>query len=221
LPFISSLLANKKQAPVLEDAEDDVENQMFDTSDGEDVEMDEEDDRDEVVPIPDDAETKEDPTEPLLKWELNALPIQPAREFMGMSGPRHALCPEKSSPIDYFLLYIPMYMFSKIAEYTNKKAGMAKQNNNEGRRWYPTSGAEMKAWFASIIWWCTVKNLSMISYLETDIDLQRPRRWFNSTVRWTQIRRFIKLSDPTKDPDNKADRLYRVREVFDTLIKMF
>ena len=91
----------------------------------------------------------------------------------------------------YFLLFVPMWMFTKIALYTNLKAQMAMEDKKtEGmRHWHPTSSAEIKAWFASVIWWCIIKSFTFEQFFTMDMDAERVRRWFSSSLGcWQQIK---------------------------------
>jgi hypothetical protein len=107
-------------------------------------------------------------------------------------------------------------LWSKIAVYTNKRAAQSDQDSK--RAWYPTSGAEMKAWFATVIWWCLVRNITFEDFFKMEVDPTRLKRWFSTLKRWKQIKRFMKWSDCNLDPHNKHDRLYRIREIFDVFI---
>ena len=94
--------------------------------------------------------------------------IQPSpRPFLGKSGPQHDLAVESATPLDYFRLFIPLHLFAAIAEFTNKKARMSTESSESGRPWYPTSGAEIKAWFSSVMVWAL---LSFVQLLRFEID---------------------------------------------------
>ena len=37
-------------------------------------------------------------------------------------------------------------------------------------RWYKTCGAELKAWVASVIWWCLGKSQSFEQFYQNNVD---------------------------------------------------
>ena len=43
------------------------------------------------------------------------------------------------------------------------------------------------------------------------------KSWF-SELRWLQLKRFFKVSDPLKDPLNKENKLYKIKEILDDFI---
>jgi hypothetical protein len=154
-----------------------------------------------------------------INWQFSLPPLQVNKPFTGAAGPKHGLSPEKALPIDYFNLFIPMFFWIRIAQYTNAKADMTKEEK-EGkmRHWTATSGAEIKAFIASVIWWCICKSFSFEQFFKHDVDSTRVKKWFPSWTRWCQIKRFLKVSDPSKDEENKHDRMFKVRELFDYFI---
>jgi Transposase IS4 len=168
------------------------------------------------------ASDSEPETSDASDWKFGVPPVFGDREFKGSTQHRHNISPENGLPFQYFSRFIPIWMWSKIGTYTNLKANLFYESNKEkggGRRWYPTAGAEIKAWFASIIWWCIIRSFTFESFFNSDMDPLRVRRWFSNFTRWEQIKRFLKLSDPTKDPSNTFDRLFKVKEIFMTFIE--
>ena len=92
---------------------------------------------------------------------------------------------------------------------------MAKEDQDgKIRDWADTCGSEVKAWVASVIWWCLCKTLTFHQFYLNNIDPTLCKKWFPSWRRWTGIKRFLKLSDPFKDPLNKHNRLFKVEELF-------
>jgi Transposase IS4 len=167
----------------------------------------------------DSAEMDVDTDVDFIKWSFGKDPVIPERTFTGVSGPRHGLDPDRANPFDYFCLFIPIFFYTRFANYTNKKAEL-ESNKKDGHvhDWQPTSAAEIRAWFASVMWYCIIKGLSIEHFLKGKIDPNRARIWFPSFRRWADIKRYLKISDPLKDPQNVADRMYRVRELFDYFI---
>jgi hypothetical protein len=213
----------KQRAEVLDDFNED---EMFVNSDVEIDFEDEEEGADELQFEELDVEvlnTVDDtPADQSYDWQFGKPPVRKERQFLGSFGNRHLINPESGTPFEYFCLFIPIWMWTKIAGYTNKKAEMFyedKKLSSSGRIWYPTSGAEIRAWFASILWWCIIRSFTFEQFFRSNMDAFRPNRWFNNFTRWQQIKRFLKLSDPTKDKDNIKDRLFRVRELFQTFIE--
>jgi hypothetical protein len=154
-----------------------------------------------------------------LQWQYQTPPVQPANPFRGASGPTHGLSAEVATPIDYFNLFISTYFWTRFAQYTNAKARSTEvEQDGHVRAWYNTCGAEMKAWVASVIYFCVCKTLTFEQFYNCTVDPSRCKKWFPSWRRWTSIKRFFKVSDPEKDPHNKQDREYKVRELFDHFI---
>jgi hypothetical protein len=153
------------------------------------------------------------------QWEFQVPPMAVDAAFKGASGPKHGLPPESALPIDYFLLFIPMYLWVKFAAYTNEKANMTQTDTHgKTRSWKPISAAELKAFVASIIWWCICRSLSFEQFFKNTIDQNRLKNWFPSWVRWCQVKRFFKVSNPKLDDRNKHDRIYKVRELYDIFV---
>jgi hypothetical protein len=87
-----------------------------------------------------------------MRWQHEKEPVQSEKPFQGCSGPKHGLSPETATPFDYFCLFIPIYFWARFAQYTNTKAEMTKdEQDGQIRTWYNTCGAEIKAWFASVV----------------------------------------------------------------------
>ena len=86
------------------------------------------------------------------------------------------------------------------------------------RNWYATCGAEIKAWFAAVLVWCMCKTLSFEQFYQQSIDPGLVKKWFPSWKRFAAIKRFLKLSDPEKDNENRHNRMYKVAELFDFFI---
>ena len=98
--------------------EDDIGNMCWDA-----VEKEEEDDDEDNEDLESDNIDEE-----FIKWQRDTPPVQAATNFTGIPGPQHRLSPEISVPFNYFLLYIPIYFWSRIAQYTNCKAWMTKED---------------------------------------------------------------------------------------------
>lgn len=157
-----------------------------------------------------------------LNWQYNQEPVQPEQAFTGVPGPQHTLDPENAVPFDYFSLYIPIYFWSKIATYTNAKAEIEAQKlEGRTRAWSPTCGAEIKAWFAAVMWWCLMRSCTFEQFYSNIINPILVSKWFPSFKRWQQIKRYLKVSDPHKDQEqaNKANKMYKVQELYDIFIQ--
>jgi hypothetical protein len=154
-------------------------------------------------------------------WEFGAMPARPNLNFMGQTGPTHAMGDfAASTPFQFFCLFIPVFYWERWAQYTNCKAELftSTQSNKKSRYWKATTAAELKAWVASVIWWCLGVSQSMNCFWDDDYERSRMKRWF-SKWRWAQIKRFFKVSDPIKDPENKGNKIYKVKEVWDDFIQ--
>jgi hypothetical protein len=192
-------IAGKKQP--LSDID---ENNLFVNSDVElasDVENADESDSEREAAADLDEATR---NEPQHNWSFGVPPVRPRQDFIGASGPRCHIIPEKGLPYDYFCLFIPVWIWTRIATYTNEKANMSQETDApaHARPWHPTSAAEIKAWFASIIWWCVFKTFTFEQLFKSDMKSTKINQWFPNFRRWTQIKRFLKLSDPRKDKHN-------------------
>jgi hypothetical protein len=150
-----------------------------------------------------------------INWHFNTPPHQPPRHFLGQSGPRHHLPVDKAGPLDYFNLFVPLHLFVQIAAYTNKRAEQTKAGSEGGRPWHPTTAAEIKAWFSTLVWWSLLKNSTLVQLLTFQIDSSLVKKWFGNLMRWEQIKRFLKLSDPDLDPQNKGDRMFKIKELWE------
>jgi hypothetical protein len=82
------------------------------------------------------------------------------------------------------------------------------------RTWSPTCAAEIKAWFASVIWWCMFKTFSFTQFYEFVFSCDRIKLWFSTFQRWAQFKRFLKLSDPHLDPDHVQDKTWKIKELW-------
>jgi hypothetical protein len=137
--------------------------------------------------------------------------------FTEPSGPQHSL-PSCSLPLEYFVLFIPVFYWDRWAKYTNEKAEHFKQTNPQGgRKWTRTSGAELKAWVASVIWWCLGATQSMDCFFADDYERSRMKQWFNY-FRWLQLKRYFKVSNPAEDDQHKDDKLQKIREIWEEFI---
>ena len=104
---------------------------------------------------------------------------------------------EVATPIDYFNLFISVYFWTRFAQYTNAKArSIEVEQDGHVRAWYNTCGAEMKAWVASVIYYCVCKTLTFEQFYNCTVDPSRCKKWFPSWRRWTAIKCFFKVSDP-------------------------
>ena len=162
---------------------------------------------------------EDDIDQDFIQWQRDTPPVQPPTAFTGAPGPKHTLSPENAVPFDYFSLYIPIYFWSRIAQYTNSKAEMTKEKQDgKIRDWSTTCAGEIKAWFASVMWWCLSKNCSFEQFHKNVVNPSLCSKWFPSLRRWQQIKRFLKISDPTKDEENKNNRMFKVQELYDIFI---
>jgi hypothetical protein len=152
-------------------------------------------------------------------WRPNVLPDQNEIPFLGKSGPQHTLSPSTATPFEYFCLFIPIFYWDRWAKFTNEKADAFKNGvgTGQGRHWESTSGAEIKAWVASVIWWCLGVTQSMECYWADSYERSKMKQWF-SYKRWVQLKRFFKVSSPVEDDANKGDKLQKVREIWDDFI---
>lgn len=147
------------------------------------------------------------------KWQFNTMPVFEHEEFIGVPGPTHHL-PPGSSPFDFFCLFIPTYFWALWASYTNAKANM-EYGNSKGtpRKWHAVTGAELKAWVASVMLWSTWKTISFQNFHAGTMDPNKVQRWFPSFTRWEQIKRFFKLSHP--EHEDPTDKLTKVRGLWE------
>ena len=64
-----------------------------------------------------DVDTDDDFT----KWAFGKDPVIPERTFTGGNGHLRGFDPNSASPFDFFCLRIPIYFYTRFANYTNKK----------------------------------------------------------------------------------------------------
>lgn len=151
-------------------------------------------------------------------WVFNAMPQPTNSPFLGMSGPQHSLHPN-SQPFQFFCLFIPIFFWERWAQYTNQKAEMETDNGRpKARKWTPVCAAEIKAWVASVMYWCLFKNMSFKDFYSCDLNPVKVKQWFPSFMRWEQIKRFFKISPPYEDAAHKEDKMVRVREFYEDFI---
>jgi hypothetical protein len=109
-------------------------------------------------------------------------------------------------------------MYERWASYTNMKADIeSKKKKDNCRYWYKTGPAEIKAWVASVLWWCLLKNMSFENIWKHSVDPGRIKRWFTEN-RWLQMKLFLKVSDPLFDEERKSDKMCRVCELWEHFI---
>ena len=153
------------------------------------------------------------------KWVFNVLTGENDAAFTGKPGPQHTLSPDSAVPYEYFCLFIPVYFWSRWAQYTNSKAEIERgKSNKKGRPWTPTCAAELKAWVASIMFWSFFKTFSFQNFYMYNMDPQKIKQWFPDLRRWQQLKRFFKVSDPNTDGEHLDDKAWRVRDLWDYFI---
>jgi hypothetical protein len=205
-------------APEYEVEESDVEEEILNDTDTKEIEETEA----ELVDFARDylpAETETPQQFDPKSWNFNVPPMIPDIEFTGKGGIQHTLSPEFSSPFDYFSLFIPVHFYTKWSEFTNLKANqVCDQKEGNVRYWRATNSAEIKGFFAAAIWYSLLCKATFTQHIKKDIDQDKLSFWFSSPTRWEQIKRYLKLSDPTTDSNFKEDRMHRIRELFDHFI---
>ena len=97
-----------------------------------------------------------------------------------------------------------------------KKNGKSAESKSH---WTDTCEAELKVWVASVMIWCIFKNLSFEAFFKEKIDTSLVYKWFPSGWRrWFEIKSNFKVSDPLHDEENKSDKMWKVRELWDDFI---
>jgi hypothetical protein len=139
-------------------------------------------------------------------WKMGHEPEQGDVSFTGAESVHHCL-PDDASPLEYFLLYVPLFWFTRWANWTNLKAELV----GGAREWHPTSTAEVKAWIAALMFMCLCKNMSPERWMDSKFDKNCASKWFGFS-RWKQIRRYFKASNPADDVLQKGDKLHKVRQ---------
>jgi hypothetical protein len=147
-------------------------------------------------------------------WKYKELPIKNEFQFKGATGPQHVLPVTTATPFEYFCLFIPIFYWERWAKYTNDKA---EREPKQPRDWKKTTGAEIKAWVASVIWWTLGATQSLDCFWRDDYDRNFIKRWF-AGYRWMQLKRFFKVSDPAEDETKKGDKLQKVRDIWTEFI---
>ena len=158
-------------------------------------------------------------------WKFGELPKQHPIHFTSASGPQTPLNPDIAQPIDYFYLFVPITWFSLWAQYTNSYAEMRlnlnKTKGKGARRWTNVTTTEIMAWIGTIIYQCLLLNLSSTMFWNYSIDFLFIVKCFPSMLRWQQIKRFFKCSDPNTEEEEmqKGNRLVKVQAFFDAFIQ--
>jgi hypothetical protein len=125
---------------------------------------------------------------------VNVLPDKQNLPFLGISGPQHALPVASATPFEYFCLFIPIFYWDRWATYTNEKADIEMNKTpGKGRKWEYTSAAELKAWVASVIWWCLGATQSMDCFWADNYERSRIKQWFR-LICLTNIAAMFRLS---------------------------
>ena len=63
----------------------------------------------------------------------------------------------------------------------------------------------MKAWVASVIWWCLAKNQTLEQFYQNNVDAYLVKKWFPSWKRWTLIKHFYKILTQQKTNVNRTN----------------
>ena len=86
-----------------------------------------------------DVDTDDD----FIKWSFGKDPVIPERTFTGVSGPLHRFNPNRANPFDFFCLLIPIYFYTRFANYTNKKAELeSTKTDGHVHDWEPNSAVK-------------------------------------------------------------------------------
>lgn len=101
-----------------------------------------------------------------LAWERNQTPVIQARQFIGISAPKHTLEPASAVHFHYFCLFIPVYFVVKIATYTNAKAGIESHlRRKESVRLEANMWWRDQSMMYIVMWWCLSKGLTFEQFL--------------------------------------------------------
>ena len=132
--------------------------------------------------------------------------------------PKHTL-PTTADPFQYFCLFVPIFFWAIWAAFNNAKACLCNDNSEKrGRRWTPTCEAEIKAWVASVICWSMFKTITFTNFYKCCADPISVKSWFPNIHQWQQMKRFFKVINPETDSEHKEDKMWRVRELWDSFI---
>ena len=115
---------------------------------------------------------------------------------------------ETPTPLDLFSIFFPTHLLYQIAGFTNKKAKKwwndpTQETSTHTRQWEDTNAAEIGAWLGIRLLMGLDQSPTYASYWNTDstgpiyILIQSAM----TVVRFQQIFRFLKASDPDEDKD--------------------
>ena len=63
--------------------------------------------------------------------------------------------------IFFWLIYSNVLLGPICKSHQLQSRNGGEEQNGHVRKWYKTCGAEVKAWVASVIWWCLAKNQTL------------------------------------------------------------
>ncbi|XP_072014242.1 uncharacterized protein [Amphiura filiformis] len=152
----------------------------------------------------------------------------PKRAFQGPT-PAGPTFPRTLRPLDIFLQFFPLFLFTWIAKWTNKQIDILKKKAQK------TTTAEIRAWFGIQIVMGLVKTNNRRNYWS-------PKPGFRNILisqtmtkgRYDEISRFIQCTDPTTNPESwdasntekkkhkfchfRAHPMFPLQEVWDTVL---
>jgi len=110
-------------------------------------------------------------------------------------------------PLPFFFFFLA-YLFQCSSGSDLQITPTPKQKWWGGAEWtcaevVKTCGAEVKAWVASVIWWCLAKNQTLEQLYQNNVDPNLVKKWFPSWKCWTSIKRFYKI--PTQQKTNRTN----------------
>ena len=174
------------------------------------------------------TDDKNDVSRPNLQTSVwNSVCASTSTVFEGQQGPSDLVVVDDiTSPLDYFQLFFNDSLMAVLVEQTNLYAAQyIEQNELESQsrvhKWVPTSKEELKVFLGLFMVTSLMEKKGSIDYFWTkDAMLFTP--FFSNTMsrnRFQLLSRFFHFADNSKRPSDCQDGLYKIRVVYDHLLK--
>lgn len=116
--------------------------------------------------------------------------------------PHETLQRKRQTPYSLFQLFIPFFLLQIIANHTNLKARLERVEESKRQRpWHETTASEIGAFIEVLLYMGVTVMPRVPDYWNTD-----PKRAIHglilgslSRIRWEQIKRYLKISNPHDD----------------------
>lgn len=118
---------------------------------------------------------------------------------------------DSSSVLSYFMLFLTDESIETIVKATNAHADKDLQSDSSlhKRKWDPTSSAEMKVFFAILVYMSVHDSKETSAYWNMDIESGpvHTTAFYMTQKRFEQLKRYLHLSDPNRSEGTWFDKL--------------